>query len=123
MTRIQKLQSEGKAAHMPPLGPGGYLVDHLWDAGPTVHTGMGPAPLSHADLAAYQANMGIELQAWEVRTLRRLSADYLAACQAAKEADAPAPYVPAQIDAERRATVSRGLKAMFGARLRKGAHS
>lgn len=118
MSRLQRIQAEGGTPDLPPLPAAGYLVDYLFDAGPMTHTGMGPAPLSHLDLRAWQDNCGVPLQPWEVRALRRLSVDYTAAAQAAADPDAPAPYVPAVLSDERRAEVARKLKAAFGARTR-----
>lgn len=69
-----------------------YLIGYLWEIGPTMAAGMGAAPLSHVEIAAWQANVGIELQPWETRLLRRLSYDYLAESRAAESADSPAPW-------------------------------
>jgi hypothetical protein len=54
--------------------------------------GMGNAPLSHSEIAAWQGNTGIELSAWEARTLRTLSAEYLNSAQDAEDAKCKAPW-------------------------------
>ena len=54
--------------------------------------GMGDAPLSHSEIRAWMENTGEALTAWEVRTLRKLSKDYLAAAQDAEKPDCKAPF-------------------------------
>lgn len=78
---------------MPPVDAG-YLIGHLWEIGPAMSGGMGPAVISHQDIAAWQDLIGIELQPWEARALRRLSRDYVAELHRAEKADAAAPWEP-----------------------------
>ena len=54
--------------------------------------GMGAAPLSHSEIRAWQDNTGEVLTAWEVKTLRRLSNDYLVAAQDAEKPNCKAPF-------------------------------
>jgi len=72
-----------------------YLIEYLFDVGPVTHGGMGDAPLSHLELNAWQQNIGIELQPWEVRVMHRLSLEYLSESQKATAYDAPAPWTDA----------------------------
>lgn len=113
MTRLQALQKDRKAPDMPPPGTAGYLVGYLFEAGPLVANGMGGAPLGWADLQAWQASIGVRLQAWEARALRRLSGQYLAASQAAQDPNCPAPW-PEQPSVEKRTRISNGLRQLFG---------
>lgn len=69
-----------------------HLVYYLFEIGPTVATGMGEDAIGHAELQAWQANTGIALNAWEARTLRRLSLAYVAQSYKAKKPDCPAPW-------------------------------
>lgn len=87
-----------------------YLIDYLFEIGPTMAGGMGEAPLSHGELAAWQANVGIDLQPWEVRFLRNLSIEYLSQAQKSDKPDCPPPYGTA----ERRALVGKKLDELFG---------
>lgn len=72
-----------------------YLVDYLFEVGPVASSGMGPVPLSHAEISAWQHNTGIALDAWEARTLRALSLIYLGESQRATALDHPAPWADA----------------------------
>lgn len=76
ISRLAKYQKDGITPRMPPLSVG-YLVDYLWEIGPTMAAGMGEAPITHGELLAWQENTGIELESWEARLLRRLSIEYL----------------------------------------------
>ncbi len=85
---------------MPPCSAP-YLLGYLFEVGPAMHTGMGDAPLSHSEIAAWQANTGIRLTAWEARTLRRLSVDYVNETARATLASAKAPWVDEDMNVER----------------------
>lgn len=78
---------------LPPCDAG-YLVKYLFDIGPVEPGGMGPAPLSHREIEAWQRNTGIELNAWEATTLRRLSREYLSMSQDATSPTCPSPWLP-----------------------------
>lgn len=115
MTRQQKLHSKGSQPDLPPLGESRYLVNYLFEAGPTSATGMGKAPLSWQELHAWQSMVGIELQSWEVRGLRRLSCDFLAASEEAEDPDCPAPYTN-RLLIEKRIEVANAVRNIFGSR-------
>ena len=68
-----------------------YLVGYLFEIGPT----MGDGPLTHSELEAWMRNTGIPLNTWEVRTLKRLSIDYLAESQKATARGRAAPWIDA----------------------------
>lgn len=81
--------------------PAPYLVEYLFEVGPTVSTGMGPAIVGWRDLQAWQDMLGLELQPWESRLLRQLSAAYLSQSLKSEKPDCPAPYLSQQqIDRE-----------------------
>jgi len=90
----------------------GYLITYLFDAGPVESGGMGPAPLSHREIEAWQHNTGIELSPWEAKTLRRLSREYLAMAQDATSPSCPPPWRPEPIyEPERAERVAKAIKA------------
>lgn len=68
------------------------MVEWLFELGPTVAAGMGAGPITHGDIADFQSNTGIDLDAWQARTLRRLSLDYLAESHKATKPDCPPPW-------------------------------
>jgi hypothetical protein len=63
---------------IPDAGDMAYLLEMLFEAGPTVATPMGDTPLGWSDLRAYAEMTGTDLDPWEARTLREMSAAYLA---------------------------------------------
>lgn len=77
---------------MPPVHAGAYLLDYFWQVGPVQSGGMGPAPISYQEICAWQSLMGIVLQPWEVRALRRLSIEHISTGQKATERGYPAPW-------------------------------
>ncbi len=77
---------------MPPLEGGGHLLDALFEIGPVMGGGMGPAPLSHAEIESWIRLTGTPLQPWEARCIRRLSVDYVNQSQASTARDCKPPW-------------------------------
>jgi hypothetical protein len=113
MTRLETLRAQDAQPDIPAAGPGAYLVDYLFDAGPLVSTGQGSAALSWRDMAAWQSGTGIELQPWEARIVRALSHVYLSSSIAAKHPDCPAPYAEAPAP-DQRTRVANTIRSIFG---------
>lgn len=86
-----------------------YLSRVFFEVGPTLQSGMGPAPLSHQELRSYQDNVGLVLSPWEVRTLRRLSAEWIGEAQRAEAHDATPPWTP-ELTPEHRAQVAERVR-------------
>lgn len=64
-----------------------HVIGYLFEIGPT----LGEIPLTHAELAAWQANSGIELNSWEARMLRQLSVEYLSEYVKSRAPEHPSP--------------------------------
>lgn len=96
LSRLERLRQDRKdedyRPDMPPIDVGGHVIGYLFEVGPSMVVGMGPGPVTHEELRAWQGNTGIELQPWEVRFLRRLSFDYLAELRKAEKPDCPPPW-------------------------------
>jgi hypothetical protein len=54
--------------------------------------GMSAALITHFEILSWSALVGIALQPWEVRCLRRLSGEYLSESHKAEKRGAPAPW-------------------------------
>lgn len=93
-----------------------YLIDYLLEVGPTESGGLGPAPLSHQELLAWQMNMRRFLQPWEISMLRRLSMEWVAQSYAAEEPNCPAPWHPAEQSAAESLAVAQNLRARMRAK-------
>lgn len=111
---------KGEAVHVPP-NPAEHITDWLMDIGPTIPTGMGPEPISWEAINAWCDRIGIELDAWEARTIRRLSRVFIAQQNEARKPSCPAPYSevaesPEQVDDR----VTAQFKAMFDAFAQRG---
>lgn len=69
-----------------------YLFEFLLDVGVFQETGMAVSALSWQEIIAWQAQIGVSLQAWEVRAIRHLSREYVAQMDKAKKPEYPMPY-------------------------------
>lgn len=92
ISRLAKYRKDGVEPDMPPLGAAGHLVPILWEIGPTLAGGMGEGPVTQGEIRAWQDNMGVALQPWEVQLLRRLSIEYMAQSHKATEPGCKPPY-------------------------------
>jgi len=77
---------------MPDIGAAAYLVGYWQDAGLVGVGGMGPVPISSAELIAWQQGQSIALQPWEFSVLRDISRVYLAQAQASEKPECPPPF-------------------------------
>ena len=105
---------------MPEVVGGDWLIDHLWDAGPVIMNGMGSGPLTHNEILCWQMNTGIRLGAWEARTLRRLSQEYLDQCQESRSPSCPSPIAARVMTEDARQRVSDQVQSGFRALMQKG---
>lgn len=96
---------------LPPIEAGGYLIELLFEIGPAQPMPMGsPVAISELEIAAWQANRGIRLTAWEAAVIRRLSHDYANALAKASQASCPPFYMsPERLSAERRDKIGKAM--------------
>lgn len=73
---------------MPPLASGHYLIEYLFELGPS----NGDKPLDGPDLVAWQQLLGIEWKPYEARLLLQLSRAYLGETHRATKRDAAPPW-------------------------------
>ena len=92
LSRRERIERDGGEIEMPPFDEGEYLIAYLYELGPTVAADMGAGPVTFAEMAAWQAARGFELEPWEARLLRRLSVDYLVESHRATERNCPPPW-------------------------------
>lgn len=91
LTRREKMRRDGISPKMPP-NPVPHIVDRLIEIGLTGSTGMGPAPLSWHEIAAWQSLTGVTLDPWEARLIRSLSTTYIAEGRRAESENCPPPW-------------------------------
>lgn len=96
---------------MPPLGAGAYLIEILFEVGPSRPTGMGGhRPIDELDLAAWMSNQNVKLNPWEARSIRQLSREYAAMLAEAVEPNVPPPWVdPNLMTPERREKIAQAM--------------
>lgn len=103
ISRREALRLSKTPIEMPPLEWGSYLVDYLFEFGPTVAVGMGNGPVTGVELLAWQELLNIDFQPWEARLLRRLSSEYLDESHKATARDCPPPFGAAPVLRQARA--------------------
>jgi hypothetical protein len=70
----------------------------------------GTIGIDEQDLYAWQCNQGIDLTAWEARTIRSLSREYSHMLTQAADPACPPPYVPDDLmSAERRKKIADAM--------------
>lgn len=116
-SRMQRQKDAGRAPDLPDVSAP-HVVAYWMEVGPAAAAGMGPAPLSHTELRAWQDNTGIELTPWEARLVRTLSREYVSELHAAEKVDRQAPYMPLSPE-QRAAAVAQDMRAAL-VRMAKG---
>lgn len=111
-SRLKRYIDSGESPPVPE-SPLPYLTDLLFEIGPDMPGGFGPAALSEQEIAAWQFNRRIRLTAWETRVLRDLSRDFVKELARAESPDAEPPFVEGDIDLVR-ARVASKIEDFFG---------
>ena len=94
-TRRQQLKKDGiEKASMPEVDAH-HILEYLWEIGPTASSSGKHVAISHAEIAAWQHNTGIALDAFEARSLRALSVVYLEQWFLSTQPDCPPPWTQA----------------------------
>jgi hypothetical protein len=95
---------------MPPVEWGLYLVEYLFEIGPTMAAGMGNGPLMPSEIEAAQRLLGILLEPWEARLLLRLSREYLEESHRATEQNCSPPWEDAVAEQADRIMVAQRME-------------
>lgn len=108
------MRTDGIEPPLPAVSGGEHLLAHLFEVGPIAGGAGGIAAVSWSEMQAWQRQTGLDLQPWEVRTLRRLSADFANECRRAEAHDAVSPMTIVSTE-RNRAAVARKIGMEFGA--------
>ena len=111
MEQFKLISDEHPYLEMPAIDNYVYLIDWLFELGPTMQSSMGSSPLTFEEIRAW--GIDIDLSPWEASTLRRLSLDYLSMLHTGSEPKCPPPFVARKQSEERTKQVSNGLKDLF----------
>lgn len=82
------MEESGLPFQMPPVEWGQYLLDYLWEIGPTKKDG----PIEAPDLVAWEHLLGVEWEPFESRLLIQLSKAYLGESHSASKREAKCPW-------------------------------
>lgn len=93
-----------------PDNPAPHLTDWLLEIGPTA----GDGPLAWQDIAAWSSQVGIELDPWEARIVRRLSKTFVNQRSDARKPGCPEPRLQVNETAARK-RVDQQFAALIGA--------
>lgn len=111
-SRLDQMKADGVVPAMPP-NPMPHIVARLIEIGMTSAGGMGPVPLSWTDIGTWQRLTGIELSAWEARTLRQMSVVYVGEKGLAEDENRPPPWHAGVTQQERDITEAK-LRMVLG---------
>lgn len=103
------MQKKGREPKLPDA-PLPYLIEYLFEVGPTQGGGFGPTPITHAEILAWQTNMRRTLQPWEVSMLRRLSVQWIVEAQRAEDPNCAPPWDGETVTSEEKRAVASSLR-------------
>lgn len=84
-----------------------YVVGHLIDLGVT----MGEQPVTFGEIESWQRQVGIDLEPWEIRFVKRLSEAYMSESHRARNPDSDAPWADAPYSVQHRNAVANRMKS------------
>jgi hypothetical protein len=89
--RAEKITANGGTPLMPPVDAD-YLIGYWQDMGLVSNTGMGAASLSALEIDAFCRLSAVELDPWEFKALREMSANYASHLHLGENPNQPPPY-------------------------------
>lgn len=95
-----------------------HLIGYLYEVGPILSGGMGGMRITNLELAAWQSNTGVELEAWEARFIVRLSKEYLGESHRAESPECPSPWTDPAVEIQRAQVGASLLNAMRSMRIK-----
>ena len=94
-----------------------YLISYLFEIGPIQTTGMGTSPITYAEIQTWMNLVGLDLQPWEIRFLKKLSCDYLNESHMAEKSDRPPAWDQQKWVQEQRNAISNRVQNALRARM------
>jgi hypothetical protein len=88
---MERNKRDGVPIGMPP-NPAPHITGWLIEIGLTEGGGMAAAPISWRSIRAWRLEVGLSLEPWQVRMLRRLSVEYLEESRHAESESRPPPW-------------------------------
>ena len=78
---MQRMNEVGRSLGLPDLDAGGYLIEALFQVGPTSQTPLGEAPLNRQEIKSFGRATKAVSKRWEFQSLFDMSRSYIAARQ------------------------------------------
>ena len=88
-----------------------HLIGLVMEIGPVIANDMGRSPIGWIDIAGWQKAMGVQLEPWTCRLIRKLSLEYLSESRKAEDVDCPEPF--AEVNEAQRETVDAKIRRIF----------
>jgi hypothetical protein len=79
---------------LPDLEGFSFLIDYLFEVGPGISSGMGYCGLSFQEIESWLRTTKLDLTAWEVLALKKLSSAYVSEYNQADDPKRKPPYIP-----------------------------
>jgi len=89
-SRLQQQIDAGNEIKLPEV-TAPYLLQHLFDIGPTYPGAMGAVGLPFSEIESWQRQSGIELLPWEIQAIRNASIEYASQLAASHDPECPSP--------------------------------
>jgi len=86
------LEQANEEPDFPELPFRAYLAEWLMDVGPTMQGGMGPVALSHLEIQAWAANVGLKFDGDEAQWLQKMSGVYASELFESNGKNTPQPF-------------------------------
>lgn len=112
ISRIERMKSQNITPPLPP-NPVPHIISRFIEIGMVTNTGNGPAPLTWAEIEAWQRQTNIAQPPWEARLMRALSVAYVGEKGRAESENCPPPW-HSEVTAAERSADEAALDKLFG---------
>lgn len=112
-SRIDHLENvEAILERLPNVEPFDYMVGLFSDIGMAINTGNGLTPVTWQEIESFTKGTGVQLTAWEARTIRDMSAKYANGVVRYTNVNVEAPYQSEREKARIADTMKSALRGM-----------
>ena len=92
-TRYELLKDKNsELLNLPEVNYAEYLIDYLFEVGPSMSNGMGLCPISYQEISSWLQTTKTECNSWDVNVIRHLSKVFINQYHESIKVDCPPPY-------------------------------
>jgi len=121
-TRYELLKDkDSDLLNLPEVQNAEYIIEYLFEVGPSMSNGMGLCPISYTEIKAWMDATKTECSPWDVNMIRHLSRVFISQHHESEKENCPAPfnYIVENDIENARKQIDSQLRNIFASRKKK----